>query len=187
MRNRRGWEAQHDGDEQSAARSNVPRFSKITSLANQQRLTAATIAAAPAAAISAATSATPAVSAAATAAAISTTSAATATSAAAVSAAATASVSATAAAAARTIFARLGFVDGERPAVERLAVELIDRVFRVFIAPHRHEGEPARFSGEAILDQHDFRDGARLGEGVLEVGFRGVERQVPHVEFIPHF
>jgi len=66
-------------------------------------------------------------------------------------------------------------------------VELRDGVARICIAAHGHEGEPARFSGEAILNQHDFGHGARLGKEILEVGFRGVERKVPHVEFVTHF
>jgi hypothetical protein len=66
-------------------------------------------------------------------------------------------------------------------------VELSDRVFRVFIAAHRDESKPAGFAGETVLNQHDFADGASLAEEILEVGFRGVERKVPHVEFIAHF
>jgi hypothetical protein len=60
------------------------------------------------------------------------------------------------------------------------------RVLRILIRDHGHECEAARFAGELILNQHHFFHGSHRAEEILEFGFRGVEREVPHVEFITH-
>jgi hypothetical protein len=138
----------------------------------------ARLASAPAAAVATATTTT-------TAAAVT---AATATVAATATAAVTATaVAATAAAATgRTRFAWTRFVHGQRPAFNGLAVKVGDRLLRIGFAAHRDEGKAARFAGEFILHEGDFRDGACLREEVLKIGFGGIEGKISHVEFCAH-
>src|SRR4051812_24886281 len=77
--------------------------------------------------------------------------AASATAAAATAATITASA-ATAAAAAGAIFARLGFIDGELPAVMFLAVEGCDRGLCLGIAAHLHKAEALAAAGVTVGD-----------------------------------
>jgi hypothetical protein len=81
----------------------------------------------------------------------------------------------------RTLFARSGLVDRQRPAFYSLAVDLGDRVLRVLIGAHCHKGEAARFPGKFVLHQHDFLDSASLGEEFLKFVLGRVEWEISHV------
>ncbi len=99
-------------------------------------------------------------------------------------AAATAAASATAVAtttARGTSFTRSRFVDRQRPAFHRLAVEFRDRFLRILFRGHRHEGKAARFTRELILHERDFLHRARLSEKILEIGFGRVEGKISYV------
>jgi hypothetical protein len=117
---------------------------------------------------------------AATAAAIAATVAAAATTAA-IAAAAAAVAAATTAATTRACFTRTRFVHGQGPAFDRLAIELRDRFLRIGLIGHGDKREAARFTGKFVLHQGDFRDRARLGEEVLEVGFGRIEGKISYV------
>jgi hypothetical protein len=142
--------------------------------------TAATISTTAAASTTVATATATAASATSTTAAISTT-----TTAAAPTTAAAAAISA-ATTATRTLFARAGFVDGQRPAIERLAMELRDRRLRIGIIAHGDECKSARLAGELVLHQQHFRYRSRLREIILKVRLRCIEGEVAHVEFVAH-
>src|ERR1051326_6359739 len=58
----------------------------------------------------------------------------------------------TAEVATRTLLARTGDVDGQCATIHFLAVELFDRLLRLFGRPHFHEGKTARLAREIILD-----------------------------------
>ena len=88
---------------------------------------------------------------------------------------------ATAAATAAAFLARAGFVDGEGPAIDGLAVELADRRAGPFFGGHRDEAEAARLAGDAILHQQDFGHGAGGREQILEIVFGRVKRQITDV------
>ena len=81
------------------------------------------------------------------------------------------------------IFTRAGFVDGERTALHGLAVEEADRLLRVFRGGHGDEGEAAGLARGAVLHQHGFRNGAALGEKILEIDFEGLKGKISYVEF----
>jgi len=85
------------------------------------------------------------------------------------------------AAAAGPLFAGTGFIDGEIPALDVLAVDLRNRSLRAFRGGHRDEGEAAGAVGGAIHYQVDFRDGAAGRKKVLQVVFGGVKGEVPDV------
>ena len=93
---------------------------------------------------------------------------------------------ATAAAATWAIFAGTRFIDGQRTAMESLAVEKADGLLCFLVAGHGDEGKAAGLARELILHQSGFGDAACLGEEVLQVHFWGVEGKIPDVEFVTH-
>ena len=140
--------------------------------------TAATAAAAVAATAATVTSAatatavaTTATAAAATAATITSAPTATATVAAAAVAPATAAAAATAtvtaAAATATFLTRAGFVDGQRTAVDVLAVDLADGIGGILLGRHGDKGKTAGLARDAVLHEKHFRHGADRAEEVL--------------------
>src|SRR5262245_34598279 len=78
------------------------------------------------------------------------------------------------------LFSGASFVDGEIAAVEVRAVERIDRVLRLFGRTHSDEAEAARAARGAIHHKVCLGDGAMRREGVLEIVFGRVEREVPN-------
>lgn len=86
----------------------------------------------------------------------------------------------------RTILTGTSFVDREGTTIEFFSVKCLDGGLCFRIRAHRHEGEAARATGEFILHQHDFRNGAALGEQVLNGDLRRVEREISDIEFCAH-
>ena len=80
----------------------------------------------------------------------------------------------------RTFFARTGFIDGERTAVEFFAIELRDGSVGFFLRSHFHERETAGLVGEFVHDQFAFSDRTGLFEQVEDIAFGGIERQVTY-------
>jgi hypothetical protein len=67
----------------------------------------------------------------------------------------------------RPRFAWTGFVNGERSAFERLAVNFRNCLLRVLVGAHRHKSEAARFAGKFVLHEHDFLNRASLWKKLL--------------------
>jgi hypothetical protein len=114
---------------------------------------------------------------------------------AAIASAATAATPATAAPAAATTttasaasrLAGASFVDGERAAVERLAVQLGDGGLRVFVAGELDEREPARLTRHAIGDDADADHFAPPGGACLtKPSFVRVIREITDVNASTH-
>src|SRR5262249_46295240 len=78
--------------------------------------------------------------------------------------------------------ALFGLVDAQCATVEVLAVHPGDRLLRLVLAAHRHEGEAARAARVAIRDDLGLDDGAELGERVLKRRLVGVEGEIAYVE-----
>jgi hypothetical protein len=134
------------------------------------------LSAAPLATAAVATStAAPAAAVASTAAAIATPTAAIATTAAAVTATAAASTTG------RASFTGARFVHGQRPALDRLAIEFRDCLLSVCFRCHGDKGEAARFTGELILHQRDLLHWPRLSEKILKIRFGRVEGKISYV------
>src|SRR5690606_19381659 len=105
--------------------------------------------------------------------------AAAATAAAAVATAATAAAATAVATAARAaLFARLGFVDLERAALELLPVGALDGGRGLLIVVHCDEGESAAAAGFPVACEEDLVNGAKLFEELLDGRLGGVVRQV---------
>src|SRR5690606_28261226 len=105
---------------------------------------------------------------------------------AAVATAAAVAATITAATEAPTVLAgshRLGFVDGERTAFVLLAVELADRLLRLFVRRHLDEAEAFAAAGVTVRDDARRFHGAALGEQIAEGLFGGGERKVTDVQF----
>jgi len=83
-----------------------------------------------------------------------------------------------AATARRALLARTGFVDRERPTLEGLFMEHLDRLGNIFRRRHFDEGETAGSPRRAVLHDVNGDHRAGLGEVVLQVIFRGVEGKV---------
>ena len=96
-------------------------------------------------------------------------------------AAAATTITAAASATGRASFTGPRFVHGQRPAFDRLTVELGDCLLGVRFGCHCDKGEAARFSGELILHQRDLLDWPRLSEKILEIRFGRVEGKISYV------
>src|ERR1700677_308888 len=70
-----------------------------------------------------------------------------------------------------TILTRTGFVHGECPAIDFVAVQRFDGRLGGLLCFHGHKGEPARASAEFVHDEIHFSDGAVGGKKVLELVF----------------
>src|SRR5262249_29903693 len=81
-------------------------------------------------------------------------------------------------AAGAAIFARTGFADGQRAAVEHLPVELLYRFFGVGAILKLHERESAWAAGLAIDWQHHLRGCRNATEVASQVGFCGAVGEV---------
>jgi len=117
-----------------------------------------------------------------TVAATATAAAATAVAAAATAAAATESATATTAAAAtRAVFARLGFIDGQRAAVVLLAIEARNRGLRLFVGAHLHESKALTAARVAV--RNDFRrlHASVRREQLFQIRARCVVAQITYV------
>jgi hypothetical protein len=106
--------------------------------------------------------------------------------AAAATAAATTAVSAAAATATGTVFARTGFVNPQRAAMEFFAVELGDRLLSFRVRPHLHERESAGLARDTIHDQIAARHGSGLAEEFLEIVLHRLEGQIAYIQFRTH-
>ena len=80
------------------------------------------------------------------------------------------------------IFARARFADRERPAVEHLTVELLNRLFGVRAVEKLDERKTARPTGLAVDRQHDVRRRRDGAEVRAQVGFSGGVGQVADEE-----
>src|SRR2546423_9327563 len=106
--------------------------------------------------------------------------------------AATATIAATAATPAATItaaaaatlgasFARTRFVDGQSATFHRFAIKLSNGILCFLFRRHGHKSEATRLACEFILHKHDILHSTSLGEEVLKVGFRLIERKISNV------
>jgi hypothetical protein len=64
-------------------------------------------------------------------------------------------------------FARARFINGQRSALESLAVYFRDRLLRVLVGAHGHKSEAAGFAGKFVLHEHDFLHRASLRKKLL--------------------
>jgi len=85
-----------------------------------------------------------------------------------------------------TFFAGAGDIDGQRAAVEFLAVQTVDGLFGLLRRGHGDEGKSAGTIGHAVHHQVGLGDGAVGGKGVLEVVFSGVEGKISDKQFVAH-
>src|SRR5262249_37335332 len=76
------------------------------------------------------------------------------------------------------ILARARFAAGERPAVEHLAVESLDRVFRMGAVLELDKSEPTRTPGLTVYGQDDLRRRRHCTEIGAQVGFSGAVREI---------
>ena len=76
------------------------------------------------------------------------------------------------------IFARARFADRERPAVEHLSVEALDRLFGVRAIEKLDERESARTTGFAIDRQHDLRRRRDRAEVGTQIRFGRAVREI---------
>src|SRR5205085_5985047 len=76
------------------------------------------------------------------------------------------------------ILAGARFADRQRPAVVRLSVELLNRLFGVRAIDEFDEREPAGPSGFAINRQHDLRRRRDRAEVAAQVGFSGAVSKI---------
>jgi hypothetical protein len=110
---------------------------------------------------------------------------------AAAAATATATIAATAATTAATItaaattlgagFARTRFVDGQSATFHRFAIKLGNGILCFLVRRHGHKSEATRLACEFILHKHDILHSTSLGEEILKVGFRRIERKISNV------
>src|SRR6185295_7506473 len=77
------------------------------------------------------------------------------------------------------VLTRTRLADGERPPVEHLSVEALDRLFGVCAIGEFDEREPTRASGLAIDRQHDLRRRSDGPEVAPQIGFGGAVRKIP--------
>src|SRR4051794_25260597 len=93
---------------------------------------------------------------------------------------------ATAPAPARPFFARPCFVDDDRPVVEHIAVELVDRLLALCVVRHLNEGKALAPACELV--RNDVHGGylAHLREEVAQVFRRRLEWQVADVQSLRH-
>src|SRR5205085_10765812 len=91
-----------------------------------------------------------------------------------------------AASASRPVFARLGFVDGQRAAVVVLAVERRDGRLSLLIGAHFHETESLAASGHAVADDFSALHGSVRAKQLLEFGAINVVAQIPHIQLLAH-
>ena len=90
-------------------------------------------------------------------------------------------LAATTEAATGAVFAGLGFVDGQRTAIEVLAVELGNGLRGFFLRGHFDEPEATGFARELVQDNVAAHHGADLTEQRLELGIHGVEGKITYV------
>jgi hypothetical protein len=101
-----------------------------------------------------------------------------------ITAAATATTAATitaAAAALRASFARTRFVYGQSATFHRFAINLGNGILCFLFRRHGHKSEATRLACEFILHEHDILHSTSLGEEILKVGLRRIERKISNV------
>lgn len=90
-------------------------------------------------------------------------------------------VSATAAiGAGAAFFPRTGFIHRQSSAIELGSIEGLNGLLRLFGRVHRDESKAAGTASNTIRHEVGFGDHAMRREGVLQVVFGGVEREVPN-------
>src|SRR5579862_8910910 len=82
--------------------------------------------------------------------------------------------------AASPLFSRAGFIDGQIAAINQSSVQSINRFLRLFGRTHCDEGKAAGTASGAIHHEVCLSDSSVRREGVLEIVFGGVEREVPN-------
>src|SRR5262245_40146406 len=98
-------------------------------------------------------------------------------------AAATAAAVAAAAATTAAAFLRTRFVDGQRPAVDLIAVHRLDGGLSLGVAAHLDEAEPLGTAGVAVHDHLRRLHGAVGLEHLLQIAVTDTVGQVAHVQF----
>jgi hypothetical protein len=101
-------------------------------------------------------------------------------------AAATTAAATTTAAAATAVLALFGLVHAQRTAVEARAVERRNGVCSFSRRAHGHEGEAARLTTVAVLDNVHVGDFTAGREGLAHTLGRGRKGQITYVETISH-
>jgi|SRR6185369_960722 len=84
------------------------------------------------------------------------------------------------------IFAGLGFVNFQSPAVYFLAIELIDGRSGLFLGGHLDEAKTSRASRFAVLDNGRRFNRARLSKHFLKLFAGGLEGQISDIQFHRH-
>jgi hypothetical protein len=84
------------------------------------------------------------------------------------------------------LLALLGFVDPERPAIERATVHALDRLGGFLRSSHGYEREAARAAGLAVRDQVDITYGSEFLERGTDAFSIGVERKISNVQTSVH-
>jgi hypothetical protein len=92
-----------------------------------------------------------------------------------------ATVTAAAAASLRASFARTRFVHGQSATFHRFAIKLGNGILCFLFRRHGHKSEATRLACEFILHEHDILHSTSLGEEILKVGFRRIERKISNV------
>jgi len=91
----------------------------------------------------------------------------------------------TASAATTATFARASFIHHQRPAEKIFAIQRSNRLFRFAIITKLGETKSARLTCESIAKQSErIRLESRLCKQRLHLLFRGLEGQIPHIEFL---
>jgi hypothetical protein len=88
--------------------------------------------------------------------------------------------------AAGPLFARPGFVDGQGPTLQVLAVLFGNGLIGLVLAAHFHESESAGLVGELVHDQIAAYHISHLGEQIQDIPLGGLERQVSDIQFSTH-
>jgi len=118
---------------------------------------------------------------------ITTTATAAATFAAATTTATVSTAATTTAAAAFALFHGTRFINGQRTAIDFLAMELGNSSLRFFRRTHFHEAKAPGATCHPVVDHLHPRDITRLGKKIGQVVFRHAEGQIAHIEFYAHF
>src|SRR5271166_2048100 len=78
------------------------------------------------------------------------------------------------------------FVDRQGAASHFFPSQSLNRCLSPFRSAHGNETKTAGPSAHAVTDEVDFGDGPKCREQILKIIFRGVEGEIPYVQFRIH-
>ena len=84
---------------------------------------------------------------------------------------------------ASAIFAGFGLIDFQGATTKFLAIELLNRGSRFFLAGHFHEGKASRASGVAVFHHTGRLNRARLTKQLLQFLTGSLESEVSNIKF----